>query len=265
MELASSPRWERWLRFRQRFHAYSFHNQVLILAQSPAATQVAGYCTWQKVGRQVRRGQRGIAILAPLAPMRPELDRDALQLELDLPRVAFRVVRVFDVSQTEGPELPSPVGDVGPHAPGGSLPQLLRVAGDLGFQVQLEELRGGRRGDCSHALRRIRVDPHLSPGGLVKTMSHELAHALLHGPDFAGDRPLAELEAESVAYLVCHDLGIDSSAYSFGYVASWAGAGPRAAAEITAAASRITWAADRIGRQAAPLAEIVDRGGTGVS
>lgn len=240
-EVTSGRRWADWLAFSGHFHRYSFHNQILILAQRPEATWVAGYRAWQELGRQVRRGERGIAIFAPLAsgPSDPEASRK----EEDSSTVRFRVVRVFDVAQTDGADLPRPLRDLIGQRPRRELDRLLDLAGSLDFAVELVELRGERHGDCSHALRRIRVDPRLAPAQLTKTLCHELAHALLHGADFRGGRQLAELEAESVAFVVCHELGIDSSDYSFGYLASWAGGGDRAVAEITTAGQRISMAA----------------------
>ena len=263
-QLADSVAWERWLRFRRHFHAYSFHNQLLILSQFSEASQVAGYRAWQELGRQVRRGERGIAIIAPVALRRPH-GAEALRLaELELPPVTFRVARVFDVSQTEGGPLPSPVGEMPAEAPPEMLGPLLDLAGRLGFTVEFVELRAGRRGDCSHALRRIRVEVSLGPGRKVKTLSHELAHAILHGAEFSGSRELAELEAESVAYVACQRLGLDSSAYSFGYVASWAGSGVAAARQIAQSGQRILRAVAEIeaavaaprGRRPAPMAAI---------
>jgi hypothetical protein len=245
-QLTDSRQWERWLRFRRRFHRYSFHNQVLILRQFPEASQVAGYRAWQLLGRQVRRGERGMAIIAPVALRRPDGGEAERLRDLDLPILTYRVARVFDVSQTEGRVLPVPVGEMPAEAPPQLLDCLLALAPSLGFTVEFTELRSGRRGDCSHALRRIRVDRRLSPGPKVKTLSHELAHAILHGPEFSGSRELAELEAESVAYVVCQKVGLDSSAYSFGYVASWAGSGPAAARQISRSGERILQAAAEI-------------------
>ncbi len=247
-QLTDSRQWERWLRFRARFHRYSFHNQLLILRQFPEASQVAGYRAWQELGRQVRRGERGMAIIAPVALKRPEAVEAERLRDLELPLLTYRIARVFDVSQTEGQELPAPVGEMPAEAPPETLKRLLALVPSLGFTVEFTELRSGRRGDCSHALRRIRVDRRLSPGAKVKTLGHELAHAILHGPEFTGGRELAELEAESVAYVVCQQLGLDSSAYSFGYVASWAGSGTVAARQISRSGQRILRAAAEISR-----------------
>ena len=236
LELTSAGSWTRWLRVSHRFHKYSFQNQVLILRQRPDATRVAGYRTWVSLGRQVRQGERAIRILAPcLAP--PDSSEGQ---ELPSPvLLGFRIARVFDFNQTSGEELPEPVKTLSGSGSAEDLALLGQRALGLGFQVQFTALWGSRNGDCSHALRRIRVRSDLPAAHQIKTLAHELAHALLHGPDFQGSRALAELEAESVAYLVCQELGIDSSEYSFGYVATWSGGGPEAARLISATGGRI--------------------------
>ncbi len=245
--LTASPGWIAWLRLCRRFRTYSFSNQVLILSQRPDATRVAGYRSWQELGRQVRRGEQGISILAPCWPRRGagELGEDDDAPPLVGAR-AFRVVRVFDVAQTVGAELPRPLAELTGAAPAGELDRLLRRAAAAQFAVEFLELRGDRHGDCSHVLRRIRIDSRLGLAQTLKTLSHELAHMLLHGAEFQGSRALAELEAESVAYVTCQDLGIDSSSYSFGYLASWAGDGPAAVRLIAASGARIVSAVDQI-------------------
>lgn len=246
LTLTSSDGWERWLKFCRQFRQYSFHNQVMILSQRPEATWVAGYSSWKQLGRQVRRGECGIRILAPSWREEPPVDNEKEE-PLELVRVrSFTVVRVFDVAQTEGTELPRPLHQIDDGVRQVELDLLLSRAGEVGFSVEFWDLRGDRNGDCSHALRRIRIDRRLPPAQVVKTLAHELAHALLHGGEFSGSRALAELEAESVAYVSCRDLGIDSSAYSFGYVASWAGAGPEAARAVATAGSRVVRAAGLI-------------------
>jgi IrrE N-terminal-like domain len=117
------------------------------------------------------------------------------------------------------------------------------VAHSLGFTVEEDYLDGGTNGDCSHSKKAIRVEVRNEPAQQVKTLAHELSHAILHGEGFTGTREIAELEAESVAYIVCQNVGLDSSAYSFGYVASWAGGGSEAIKAITASGQRIARAA----------------------
>jgi len=242
-DLTISQRWMAWLRFSRRFRRYSFHNQILILSQRPTAVRVAGYRAWQEMGRQVRRGERGIAILAPIRISDNQGRSEEDEQEL---AVGFRVVRVFDLEQTEGPEPPRPLDDLGDLTPGFELSRLLEQAADLGFSVEFADLSGERHGDCSHALRRIRLRQGMGSAQTLKTAAHELAHAIMHGPAFGGDRALAELEAESVAYVVCDGVGIDSSAYSFGYLASWAGGGEAAVSMISSSGARITRAAGDI-------------------
>ncbi len=238
LELTSSPAWTRWLRISRRFHRYSFQNQILIQRQCPEASWVAGYRTWLRSGRQVRRGERAIRILAPCVAAAE--GRDEAEADSSRPAVVgFRVVRVFDISQTEGEELPQPTRTLTGDSPAVHLAQLAQRAQALDFSVNFTELWGSRNGDCSHALARIRVRQDLPPAHKLKTLAHEIAHAVLHGPDFQGSRALAELEAESVAYLICHEFGVDSSGYSFGYLASWSGGGPEAARLIAATARRI--------------------------
>jgi hypothetical protein len=236
LELTNSVSWAHWLRVSRRFRRYSFQNQVLILKQRPGATWVAGYRSWLQLGRQVRQGERAIRILAPCLAADDSQDG---QEERPQVLLGFRIARVFDLSQTSGDELPEPVKTVHGSDSAGNLGRLAQRALSAGFQVEFTSLWGSRNGDCSHALRRIRVRSDLPGAHQIKTLAHELAHALLHGSEFQGTRALAELEAESVAYLVCRELGVDSSEYSFGYVATWSGGGPEAARLISATGARI--------------------------
>lgn len=243
LALTSSTAWANWLSISRKFHRYSFQNQVLILTQRPDASWVAGYRSWLQLGRQVRQGERAIKILAPCVALR---DSTAGEDQPPPTVLGFRVARVFDLSQTDGADLPQPVRTLVGEASGAHLARLAERAQELEFQVQFVSLWGSRNGDCSHALRRIRVKEELPPAHKLKTLAHELGHAVLHGPDFQGSRALAELEAESVAYLVCHELGVDSSDYSFGYVATWSGGGPEAARLIAATGGRILRGRDAV-------------------
>jgi hypothetical protein len=156
----------------------------------------------------------------------------------------FKPVPVFDLSQTDGQDLPEVCSKLEGSDERGAYTQLLVVAEVLGFTVEDSEELGSANGDCSHLLHRIRVRTSNSPVQRVKTLAHELAHAILH--EEFDDRPIAELEAESVAFIVCDHLGIRSDEYSFGYVAGWAGGGEEAHKAIKASGSRIQRAADQI-------------------
>ncbi len=238
--LTTSGEWRRYLEFQSRFHRYSFNNVLLIAAQCPGATQVAGFRAWRGLGRFVRAGEKAIWILAPIV-YRPQ---GLVEDESERVVRGFKFVPVFDVAQTDGAELPSVCNQLVGDDPDGHFARLVEVAGSLGFAVEDHVLAGSINGDCSHDDRRIRIETRNAPAQRLKTLAHELAHALLH-EGFA-DRALAELEAESTAYVVCRALGVDSGDYSFGYVATWAGGGEQAVAAVRASCGRIQRAAAAI-------------------
>jgi hypothetical protein len=153
-------------------------------------------------------------------------------------------VPVFDVSQTEGEELPAVCEKLTGGAPPDCIYRLTDAAKSIGYSVEYTILPEGLNGDCAFDLRRIRVEARNSPAQRAKTLTHEIAHALLH--EDRTDRRLAELEAESTAYVVCRNLGLDTGRYSFGYVASWAGGGDLALAGIKASGAHIQAAARTI-------------------
>ena len=228
--LGDEGRWAEFLEAQARFHRYSYANTLLILDQLASATAVAGYRSWQAMGRRVRRGERAIWIVAPLMRRRGQ---SALESEL----TGFRRVAVFDVSQTEGDELETLCQPLLGGDEEGWLERFVSAAAGCGFEVERAELAAGVFGDCTYALRRIRLAKGASPAQAVKTLVHELAHALLH--EFVEDRPLAELEAESVAYIVCQHLGLETDQYSFGYVTTWAGGTEPAVRAIKGSCTRI--------------------------
>ncbi len=222
--LASSEEWQRYLEIQSRFHHYSFGNVLLIAAQCHQATRVAGFNAWRKLNRFVRKGEKAIWVLAPMVYKNTE------DGENDRVIRGFKFVPVFDIAQTDGEELPSVCDRLEGDDPKGRYAQLVTVARSIGFTVEDHEFNGGANGDCRHADHRIRVETTNTAAQRVKTLAHELAHALLH--ESYDNRALAELEAESIAYVVCQVLGIDSGDYSFGYVATWAGDGDQAIAGI---------------------------------
>jgi hypothetical protein len=229
-DLGDAGKWEEFLAAQARFHRYSFANTMLILQQFPGATTVAGFNTWRSAGRAVRRGERAIWIVAPVLHRRGTSGDD--------PEITgFRRVAVFDLSQTEGAELVSLCEPLEGGDDRGWFDVLVEVATTLDFDVERSDLPIGVFGDCTYATRRIRVAASASPAQAVKTLAHELAHALLH--ESTDDRALAELEAESVAYVVCQHLGLDTKCYSFGYVTTWAGGTSVALRAIKGSCARI--------------------------
>lgn len=248
--LTNSQAWTQWLDIQRRFHNYSWGNCLLIALQRPDATHIAGYRRWLEMGRHVRKGEKGIAILAPIVNRskveNEEPDHDDVRYNVV---TAFRPAYVFDVSQTDGEPLPEVTHRLTGSEPMGAFRRLELVAGQLDYTVLLTRDLGNVNGDCNHELHRIRVNNQRDPAQLVKTLAHEIGHAILHGPENRpqdATRGLLELEAESVAYVVCSELGLDSGEYTFGYVAGWAGGGENASKLISASAQRINIAARKI-------------------
>jgi hypothetical protein len=227
--LLTSEGWQRWLQTRSRFHRYSLNNTMLIALQCPSATHVAGFRKWLELGRCVRKGEKAIRIFAPVRYRRAadESDEQPAGTENEPQVTGFRLACVFDVSQTE----PLPGVDPAPLDPPRApiegdthchlLEPLVRHAGQLGFEVRFEPL-GARDGFCSTRDARIGIDSALSVNAQVATLVHELAHA--HGIDYQTySRGEAELIVESVAYVVCAGVGLDTSSDSIPYLAGWSG------------------------------------------
>jgi hypothetical protein len=223
--ITSGEEFERYLRFSARFHDYSARNCLLILAQRPGASRVAGYRRWQELGRQVRRGEEGIRILAPVS----RVVEDEGTGEKVRALVGFKVASVFDVSQTDGeplPEAPRPE-DLDPNDPAGIS---ARVYGGLShfceaeeITVEMEDRRPDEYGSYDRKGRRIVLNRALSEVDRATTLAHELAHHLLHRQDDgATTKATRETEAEGVSFAVFSYFGFDTSRFTFAYVARYA-------------------------------------------
>ncbi len=242
-ELFEGEKYKSYLNTMSKFHNYSANNIQLIEMQCPDATYVAGYKAWQRnFERHVNRGERGIRILAP-APYKikeeqekidpvtnePVLDRDGMPVmeEVEVKIPAFRVVTVFDYSQTDGKELPG-LGVSELHGNVENYRDFMETLSRVSpVPIRYEGMEGDRKGyfiDLSHP---IAIKEGMEEVQTVKTGVHEVAHAKLHAKEaeqetgFAKDRETKEVEAESIAYTVCQHFGIDTSDYSFGYIAGW--------------------------------------------
>jgi antirestriction protein ArdC len=207
-----------------KFHDYSFRNCLLIAIQRPDATHVAGFNRWKELRRFVKKGEKGIAILAPLVYRKKQDDSDADDVaadEVELVLHGFKVVHVFDVSQTEGAELPefaSPNGDPGEKL--SQLEQLVRRQGiTLHYDVILFGADGMSRGG------EITVRPDLTPAKTFAVLVHELAHELLHKGERKKEvgKTVKETEAEAVAFVVCKAIGLDPGSSSSDYIQLYAG------------------------------------------
>jgi len=221
--LTSGEDWQRMLDTAAQFHRYSANNLFLIMWKCPEATRVAGYRTWQSLGRQVRKGEHGIRILAP-CQYRYKVTEDDGTETTHVGIRGFTTTTVFDVAQTDGDQLP----DIRPALLDGEGVTGLWDA--LAAQVKEQDYTL-ERGDCSgangrtdHSTRTVRVRDDVSDAQATKTLAHELAHVLLHPSTNAyfQCRGKSEVEAESVAFLVCEATGLVTDGYSFPYVARWA-------------------------------------------
>ena len=220
-EVRASETFKAYLEVQARFHKYSWHNSMLILSQRPDASRVAGFKAWQELGRHVCKGERGIMIFAP-RPFHKEVERDNGETET-LDGVSFRPVYVFDVSQTDGQELPEVDVPTIDAAADELLGRLTRVAEQRSITVAFAELSGGLFGVSKGGS--VEVDNGHATGQQAKTLAHELGHEALHkGERLEGlTRTVAELEAESVAYVVCTHFGLDVEVRASRYIALWDG------------------------------------------
>jgi antirestriction protein ArdC len=237
-KLRSGPEFQAWLRQCRCFHRYSFRNRILIWAQDPEATMVAGYRAWQKLSRQVRRGERGLRILAPV----DRKDDDGERVVY-----GFKLATVFDVAQTDGDELTAPPSwPETDSCPEGLLDDLMHRAWHEGISIRLvndpaaEGHGAGTRGWYEHTGKEITLVSTYGEPELVATFLHELAHHYDH--DRWDGRRAGELVAESAAYLAGGELGVGIAKEAEAYTANWATCG----ADVLALADRSLAAAEAI-------------------
>ena len=245
-ELFDSERYKEYLKVMSKFHNYSFRNTVLIAMQKPDASLVAGFSAWKNnFERNVMKGQKGIKIIAPspykikqemqkIDPhtQKPIIGKDGKPVteEKEVTIPAYKVVSVFDVSQTEEKELP----DIAVDELTGDVDRYKDFFAALEktspVPIAFENIEGGSHGYYHLEDKRIAINEGMSELQTLKTAIHEIAHAKLHDIDLNApkdeqqphvDRRTREVEAESVAYTVCQHYGLDTSDYSFGYVAGW--------------------------------------------
>ena len=267
--LFESEQYKAYLTAMSKFHNYSFNNTLLIAMQKPDTSLVAGFGKWRDdFERHVKKGEKGIKILAPSpykvkkqmekidpATQKPVIGADGKPVteerEIEIP--AFRVVTVFDVSQTEGKEIP----DIAVSELTGSVEQYQDFFAALEktspVPIAFESIEGGAHGYYHLEDKRIAIDEGMSELQTLKTAIHEIAHAKLHAIDKDApateqadrpDRRTREVQAESMAYAVCQHYGLDTSDYSFGYVAGWSSG--RELSELKASLETIRKAANEL-------------------
>jgi antirestriction protein ArdC len=248
-QLRSSDGWQRWLATRRHFHTYSLRNQVLLAMQMPEATRVAGFKAWLALGYCVRRGETALRIFAPCPPSKAKLQawRDAGADPAEQPRTFFRLTAVFDRSQVD--ELPPPVepapldppaaAEIDGHELAPWLAPLTALAGEIDSTVTFKAIASGADGYYQPKTKAIVIEAAHSPNRQVKTLVHELAHALVRADreddDPELDHAAEELVAETTAYSVCASSGIDPGEFSITYLAGWSEHTPIATIERTAA------------------------------
>ncbi len=232
-ELLTSEGWRRWLKTRSTLHGYSANNTLLIAHQAYQRgiepTYVAGFKAWLRLGRAVRKGERGLAIYAPMSVKK----RDEHGEETGERRTLFRISHVFDVSQTEvlagvepAPLSPPGQGELGGDSHADLLPALEQLAADTGYSVSwVDELSGGAKGRCNTRKRSIEVLADLAANDRVQVLIHELCHALVaEGGELSGfSYALEEVVVESATFVACASAGLASDVESVPYIAGWAG------------------------------------------
>ncbi|MEG0570375.1 MAG: YodL domain-containing protein [Oscillospiraceae bacterium] len=241
-DIYDSEHYKNYLTVMSKFHSYSYRNSLLIMLQKPEATLVAGFNAWKNnFKRYVNKGEKGIQILAP-APYRvkmemekidPKTQRPVLDSkgnpvteEVKITKPSFRPVHVFDVSQTSGEPLPQLTTELS-----GNVAQYQAFFESLKsvfpFPIQFEDIQSGAKGYCDPVNQKIAIKNGMSEIENIKTAIHEITHADLHADqsklslDEKKDRRTKEMESESVAFVVCNHFGIDTSDYSFAYLAAW--------------------------------------------
>lgn len=236
-ELFTSERYTEYLKTMAKFHNYSFNNTLLIAMQKPDATLVAGYNKWKSMGRQVTKDQKAIKIIAP-APIKKKVLKDKQgsdvgeqekkeqeEVEITIPR--FKITNVFDISQTEGEPLPT----LGVDELEGNVDRyeifMKAITKVSPVPIRFDEIDGGAHGFYHNVDKEIVIKKGMSELQTMKTAIHEVAHAKLHDRDIMQaqgvkkDSLTKEVEAESVAYAVCQSFELDTSDYSFAYIAGW--------------------------------------------
>jgi antirestriction protein ArdC len=257
--ISSSDDWRAFLDFARKLHSYSAQNRMWLFQQAMMRGwddlgHVAGFRTWLTLGRHVRKGEHGLAVLAPVR-VKVTADDGSENWAVR----GFKVEHVFAACQTDGEgEIPEPIRPMlltgeGPRGAWDALSQLVEARG---FTIERAPLFPAN-GTTSVVSRVVTVANRLDDAAAVKTLAHELAHVLLHSDpscDYHANRGRCEVEAESVAYLVCRELGLETDGYSFPYVATWASGEVKV---VTATADRVLGCAREILEQLERASELV--------
>lgn len=235
-EVFASEKYKAYLSTMAKFHSYSFNNSILIYMQKPDASLVAGYKTWQSLERQVKKGEKSITILAP-CPYKAVIEKEVtdpetgrtktdadgkpVKEEQEISYTYFRPASIFDIFQTEGKALPTLSEELKGEAENyEALMAAIKEAADV--PIRFDTWTESKKGYYSLTDQEIVIKSGMSEMQTVKTAIHETAHSTLHtDKEHLKDSATMEIEAESVAFVVCQHFGLDTSDYSFGYLAGW--------------------------------------------
>lgn len=223
-QIRTNEEWLNYLSFHSRFHNYSFGNSMLIYAQRPNATYVAGYTAWLRMGRFVKKGEKAIKIFAPVKyKIQKEEDE-----ENDYYITGFKLASVFDISQTDGDDDKLPVLVTGLQTGHDNHESTYcKLCSVIALPINEKDDIAGK-GEYHRDTQQIFIKTSNTPTQKIKTLLHEYAHHLYFTKYYAeSSRSDEELIAESVAYIACSYLGIDTGDYSFGYLASWSNEDPK--------------------------------------
>ena len=235
-EVFTSGRYREYLSVMNKFHSYSFNNSMLILLQKPEASYVAGYKTWEMLDRHVCKGEKGITIFAPCpykvkkpvevydsktGQVKRDIHGKPVTEEKEIQYAGFKAISIFDISQTEGKPLPELAEELKGEIPDYKvLMNSIREVAPV--PIRFEEWDKSKKGHYDLGKKEIVIKSGMSDLQTVKTAIHETAHSILHKDQaHVKDSATMEVEAESVAFVVCQHLGFDTSDYSFGYLAGW--------------------------------------------
>ncbi|MGH7743910.1 MAG: ArdC-like ssDNA-binding domain-containing protein [Candidatus Dormibacteria bacterium] len=220
LEAGHSERLNEYLAAIVRFHRYSWHNIMLITSQKPNATHVAGFQAWHKLGRFVKKGEKGILILAPIVRKKAENNGETEPDEFSV-TVGFRAAYVFDISQTDGQPLPE-IGSVNGD-PREYRERLAKFVGQQGIALEYSEDIAPARGTSAGG--KITLLPGQSPAEEFATLSHEVAHELMHRSERRNStsKRIRETEAEAVAFVVCSAIGLETGSAAQDYIGLYGG------------------------------------------
>lgn len=235
-EVFTSDKYREYLSTMNKFHNYSFNNSMLIHMQKPEASYVAGYKTWETMERHVRKGEKGITIFAPCpykvkkpvevydsktGQVKRDIHGKPMMEEKEITYASFKAISIFDISQTEGKPLPELAQELK-----GEIPDYMVLMDSVKeiapVPIRFESWEQSKKGHYNLANKEIVIKSGMSDLQTVKTAIHETAHSIVHKDQaHVKDSATMEVEAESVAFVVCQHLGLDTSDYSFGYLAGW--------------------------------------------